>query len=159
MQINFEMIYSNYALYVIFVHILSAVIWVGGMIVVKLAIHPALHKIEDENIRIKTSLKTMGNLFNLAFPFVVLSLLTALVFLLGAKFSGWIVYAKEGIWTVMTINFLYMYIQRLRASFAYKKGDLDRVKNLVRFIPTRLLPLNILLGIAAIFLGVMFRGL
>jgi uncharacterized membrane protein len=152
-------IYENYATIVLFLHILSAVIWVGGMISIRFAVHPSLQKIDNPKIKLEKTLEIVGNLFNLVIPFILISLTTAIILLIGAGHNGLIVHLKEGIWTIMTVNFIYMYIQRFRANKALKADDFEKAKQLVKLLPNRLLPLNIFLGLAAIFLGVMLRGL
>ncbi len=151
-------IYENYAMIIIFLHILSAVVWVGGMIAIRLAVHPALQGIEDSKLKLSKTLEITRKLFHLVFPFIIISLLCALVLIIGAGYSGWKIYVKEAIWTVMTLNYIYMYIQRFRAARALKKDDIQRAKELIRLLPNRLLPLNIILGIIAILFGVMIRG-
>jgi len=152
-------IYENYATIVLFLHILSAVIWVGGMIMMRFAVHPSLQSIDNPKIKLEKTLEIVGNLFNLVIPFILISVTTAIILLIGAGHSGWIVHLKESIWTVMSLNFIYMYIQRFRASKAQKNDNLEKAKQLVKLLPNRLLPLNIFLGLVAIFLGVMLRGL
>ncbi len=152
-------LYENYATIVLFLHILSAVIWVGGMIMMRFAVHPSLQNIDNPKIKLEKTLEIIGNLFNLVIPFILISVTTAIILLIGAGHDGWIVHLKESIWTIMTLNFIYMYIQRFRASKALKSDDIEKVKQLVRLLPNRLLPLNIFLGLIAIFLGVMLRGL
>jgi len=152
-------IYENYATIVLFLHILSAVIWVGGMIMMRFAVHPSLQSIDNPKIKLEKTLEIVGNLFNLVIPFILISVTTAIILLIGAGYSGWIVHLKESIWTVMSLNFIYMYIQRFRASKAQKNDNLEKAKQLVKLLPNRLLPLNIFLGLVAIFLGVMLRGL
>jgi len=152
-------IYENYTTIVLFLHILSAVIWVGGMIMMRFAVHPSLQSIDNPKIKLEKTLEIVGNLFNLVIPFILISVTTAIILLIGAGHSGWIVHLKESIWTVMSLNFIYMYIQRFRASKAQKNDNLEKAKQLVKLLPNRLLPLNIFLGLVAIFLGVMLRGL
>jgi uncharacterized membrane protein len=151
-------IYENYTAIIIFLHIISAVIWIGGMIAIRLAVHPTIGSIEDDKLRLEKTLLAMRKLFHLVLPFIALIVFCGIVLVIGGGFTGWKVHTKEAIWTVMLLNYIYMYIQRFRASRAVKKGNLPRAKELVRLLPNRLLPLNIILGLVAIFLGVMLRG-
>jgi hypothetical protein len=66
--------------------------------------------------------------------------------------------AKEAIWTVMTANLIMMLIRRKKAEKAFylQQNDL-LVKNLT-LITKYMLPLNIMLGLVAIYLGVVLRG-
>ena len=68
-------------------------------------------------------------------------------------------FTKESIWTVMTLNFSYMYFQRYRAWKLFEAGKLSEARAKVKLIPNLLLPVNIALGIVALWLGVSLRGL
>ena len=151
-------LFENYATIIIFLHILSAVIWVGGMIAIRFAVHPSLQSIDDPQIKLGKTLQIVGKLFHIVLPFIFISLTTALIMLIGAGFSGWIVHIKETIWTIMTLNFIYMYIKRYKAMKLFNKGDLASAKKSVSILPTVLLPINIILGLTAIFFGVVLRG-
>lgn len=151
-------LFENYALFVIFLHIVSAVIWVGGMIAVRVAVHPSLQSIDDAKIKLGKTLQIAGRLFNLVLPFIFISLITALILLKGTGATGLLVHVKEGIWTIMTLNFFYMYTQRYKAQKLFNNGDLAGAKKSVSLLPNLLLPLNIVLGLSAIFTGIALRG-
>jgi hypothetical protein len=51
-----------------------------------------------------------------------------------------------------------MYIKRYKAVKLFDKGDLASAKKAVAILPTVLLPINIALGLIAIFCGVVLRG-
>ncbi len=151
-------LYENYAIIIIFLHIISAVIWVGGMIAIRFAVHPSLQSIEDVDTKLGKTILVMGKFFNIVLPFIFISLATALVLLIGAGFNGWVVHVKESIWTIMSLNFGYMYFKRYRAMKLFTKGDLVSAKQSIAMIPSLLLPINIVLGLTAIFFGVTFRA-
>lgn len=151
-------LFHNYATVIIFLHILSAVIWVGGMIAVKFAVHPTLQSIEDPKIKLGKALQIVGRLFNIVMPFIFISVFCAIIIIKGAGYTGGVIHLKEAIWTIMTINFFYMYIKRAKAQKLYNNGNLAEAKNAIKLIPSLLLPINIVLGIAAIFSGVVLRG-
>jgi len=67
--------------------------------------------------------------------------------------------SKEIIWTIMAVNYSYMYIKRAKAWKLFSKGEILAAKAQLNFIPNLLLPLNIILGIIALWLGVSLRGL
>ena len=58
----------------------------------------------------------------------------------------------------MTMNFMWMYIKRRKAQKLFDAGDLAGAKASVALIPKLLLPINILLGIIALWLGITLRG-
>jgi len=151
-------LYENYAVIIIFLHIISAVIWVGGMIAIRFAVHPSLQSIEEVNIKLGKTILVMGKFFNIVLPFIFISLATALVLLIGGGFNGWVVHAKESIWTIMSLNFAYMYFKRYKAMKLFSNGDLESAKQSIAMIPSLLLPINIALGLLAIFFGITFRA-
>ncbi len=151
-------LYENYATVVIFLHILSAVIWVGGMIVIRFAVHPSLQSIDDVKIRLGKTLEIVGKLFNIVMPFIFISLICALIIIIGGGYSGGIVHLKEAVWTIMTLNFFYMYIKRFKAQKLFNQEKFAEAKKCVAILPTILLPINIALGLVAIFAGVLLRG-
>ncbi|ARU48504.1 hypothetical protein [Sulfurospirillum diekertiae] len=150
--------FEHYKTIIIFLHILSAVVWVGGMIAIKFAVHPVIQTIEEPIIRLGNSLRIVGRLFHLVMPFIALSLICALLIIKGTGYTGELIYLKEAIWTMMTLNYTYMYIKRTLAQKSFDQGNFVNAKEHMRLLPTILLPINIVLGIVAIFLGVMLRG-
>ncbi len=67
--------------------------------------------------------------------------------------------SKEIIWTVMAVNFTYMYIKRAKAWELFSEGNVAEAKARLTWIPNVLLPLNIVLGLIALWLGISLRGL
>ena len=67
--------------------------------------------------------------------------------------------SKEIIWTIMTVNYVYMYVKRAKAWRLFRKGEIALAKAQLSFMPYVLLPLNIILGIVALWMGVCLRGL
>jgi uncharacterized membrane protein len=159
-MVNF---FGEYAAVLVFFHVLSAVIWVGGMIAIRVAVHPSLQSINDPKLKLGKTLEITGRLFNLVIPFILILIITATLMAVGLGFKGtdlyWLVHVKEVIWTVMTLNFIYMYIRRRAAQKLFDAGDLATAKAKVTLLPNILLPINIILGMGAIFSGVILRGL
>ena len=169
--------FGSFAHEIVFLHVLSAIVWVGGMIAIRLAVHPNLQLIEDPKVRLGKTLAITGKFFNIVIPFIVLIILTAVIMAVGLGFraaavdaSGNIiseaayttyqyVHIKELIWTIMAANFSWMYLKRRKAQRLFDAGELPAAKATVAIIPQILLPINIILGIAAIWLGITLRGL
>ncbi len=158
-MVNF---FAEYAAVLVFLHVISAVIWVGGMIAVRLAVHPSLQSIDDGKVKLGKTLEIVGRLFKLVIPFIMILIVTATLMAVGLGFKGtelyWLVHVKEVIWTLMVINFIYMYMQRAKAQKLYDTGELQGAKKLISKFPNLLLPINIFLGLGAIFAGVTLRG-
>ena len=157
-----EFFISEYGRLIIFFHVISAVIWVGAMIGIRVAVHPSLQKISDPMIRIPRSLEVMKRLFLFMIPVVFLLLLTALLLIVGFDFTApelySVVLAKEAIWTVMTVNLIMMLVRRKKAEKAFYLQQNDLLAKNLTLITKYMLPANILLGIVAIYLGVVLRG-
>lgn len=151
-------IFINYGTIIIFLHILSAVVWVGGMVAIRFAVHPVLQSIEDAPMRLGKTLQIVGRLFHMVIPFIFLSAVCGAFMLIGMGHSGGIIHLKEAIWTLMSLNFTYMYIKRTKAQALYAKGELAQAKATIHLLPNVLLPINLVLGVVAIFAGVMLRG-
>ncbi len=150
--------FSNYSTILVFLHVISAVIWIGGMIAIRVAVHPALQSIEDGKVKLGKTLQIVGRLFNLVIPFILILLLTGIIFELSG-IKGTLTHIKELIWTIMTLNFIFMYIKRAKAQKLFDSGKLEDAKKCVKILPTILLPINILLGVIAILIGVILRGM
>jgi uncharacterized membrane protein len=155
-------IFTEYSSIIVFLHVLSAVVWVGGMIAIRGAVHPSLQSIDDPKIKLGKTLQIIGKLFHLVIPFIIILIITATLMAVGLGFKGtelyWLIHVKEIIWTVMVINFIYMYIKRSKAQKMFDAGDLKGAKMSVSKLPNLLLPINIVLGVLAIFSGVTLRG-
>ena len=170
-------LFGTYAHEIVFLHVLSAFIWVGGMIAIRLAVHPNLQLIEDPKVRLGRTLAITGKFFNVVIPFILLLIITAVIMAVGLGFRAAavdvdgnvisevamqtynFVHMKEVLWMLMTMNFTWMYIKRRKAQKLFDAGDLAKAKASVALIPKVLLPINIVLGIMALWLGVTLRGL
>ena len=170
-------LFGTYAHEIVFLHVVSAIIWVGGMIAIRFAVHPSLQMIEDPKVKLGRTLAITGKFFHLVIPFIILLILTAVVMAVGLGFriaavdeAGniisqtaydlyQIVHIKEVVWMVMTANFSWMYFKRRKAQKLFDAGDLPAAKAAVALIPKYLLPINIALGILALWLGLTLRGL
>ncbi|HIP13739.1 MAG TPA: hypothetical protein EYG73_13605, partial [Arcobacter sp.] len=108
-------------------------------------------------------LQIMGRLFNLVIVFIILLFATGLTMAVamgghhGALKTLFL--SKEIIWTVMAVNFTFMYIRRAKAWKLFEKGEIKAAKAKMKWMPNVLLPLNIVLGVVALWMGVSLRGL
>ena len=155
-------LFANYANFILFVHVFAAIFWVGGMLAIRLAVHPALQHIEDPKIRLARTLEILKNFFSYVILMIVLLLASAVIMAVGLGFKGTplynIVLVKEAIWAIMVIVFIIIYIRRNQAEKLFIGGDLAGAKAKLAPISTYLIPLNIALGIAALYFGGTLRG-
>jgi len=155
-------LFQNFSAPIVFLHVISAVLWVGGMIAIRFGIHYSMQDIAEPRIKIERTLDNLRRFFNMVIPAIVLLLITAIIMIIALGFKGTPLYSvvivKEIIWTVMTIVFITIYLKRNKAQKAFEGGDFLTAKNQLAPIAKYFIPLNIALGIIAIFLGVTLRG-
>lgn len=155
-------IFINYSKYIIFFHILSAIIWIGGMVAIRFSVHYAMQNISEPKVKLARTLEILKRFFNIVIPAIVLLIITAVFMAIGFGFKGtplyMVVHIKEAIWTLMTAVFIYIYIKRNRAERAFISGDLEKTKSELSLIPKYLIPLNIILGLFGLYFGITLRG-
>jgi uncharacterized membrane protein len=155
-------LFKNYSSIIVFLHVISAVIWVGGMIAIRFAVHYSMQNIEDPKIKLGRTLENLKRFFSMVIPAILTLLITAIIMIIALGFKGTelysIVIAKEIIWTIMTVIFITIYIKRNKAQKAFDSGDFANAKNNLLPIATYFIPANIILGLIAIFLGITLRG-
>jgi len=156
--------FNNNANMILFIHVMGAMVWVGGMIAIRFAVHPVLQQIEDSNIRLSKTLNIMKNFFNIVKVFIGLIVLSAVFMAVGLGFKEsdpmlyQVVHIKEAIWTIMTILFTIMYLRRNKAEKYFISGDLSGAKEQLMPLSKWMIPLNIALGLFALILGGVLRG-
>jgi len=147
---------------IVFLHVISAVVWVGGMIAIRFAIHYSMQNILEPKIKLGRTLENLKRFFNIVLPFIALLLITALILIFGLEFKGTplnkFVHMKESIWIAMTLIYITVYVKRNKAQKAFDKDDFKEAKKLLEPIAKMYIPLNILLGLVAIYLGITLRG-
>ncbi|MBU0631898.1 hypothetical protein KKA17_04570 [bacterium] len=169
-------VFSEYKNIIVFLHIISAVVWVGGMIAMRFAAHQSIQLIENVPEKIARSAHALKRLFSIVTPFIVILIITAVIMSVGygfrtaavgmdgtvlndyAMFIYNAVHVKEAIWFIMTVNFIAMVIRRNKAARLIANGDLIGAASSLKLIAKFMVPLNILLGILAVYLGVFLRN-
>ena len=171
--------FANNGQLIVFLHVLSAIIWVGGMIAMRVAVHPVIarggvtdaqmllsHKIADilePKQRLGITMQTVGRLFNLVMPFIIILFATGLIMAvaMGGHYGDAkeLFITKEILWTIMAINYGYMYYKRATAWKMFNQGQVKEAKARMKWMANVLLPLNIVLGLVALWMGVALRGI
>ncbi|MDF1874192.1 hypothetical protein JHD48_00430 [Sulfurimonas sp. SAG-AH-194-I05] len=150
-------LFAEYKTLIVFLHVMSAVVWVGGMIAMRYAAHPSFMEIESGKEKLERVTHALKRLFTIVFPFTIILVATAVVMLIGydlksteyAQYG----YIKEGIWSVMFVNFIVMISRRNRAAKLLVEGDVAGAKFSMALVGKYMIPVNIALGVIAIFLG------
>jgi uncharacterized membrane protein len=152
-----EAFFAEYKTVIVFLHVISAVVWVGGMVALRYAAHPSFLEIESPQKRLERVADALKRLFCIVAPFVIILLVTAILMIKGYSISEgefkMYAYAKEAIWTLMFINLGMMILRRNKAQKALESGEFVVAKNQLGMIGKFMVPLNIFLGVVAIFLG------
>ncbi|OUR70829.1 hypothetical protein A9Q76_06420 [Arcobacter sp. 31_11_sub10_T18] len=147
---------------IVFLHVISAVIWVGGMIAIRFAVHYSMQNILEPKIKLGRTLENLKRFFNMLLPFIALLLITALILIFGLEFKDTplnkFVHMKESIWIAMTLIYITVYVKRNKAQKAFDEEDFKEAKKQLAPIAKIYIPLNIFLGLVAIYLGVTLRG-
>jgi uncharacterized membrane protein len=154
--------FKDYLSIIVFLHVISAVIWVGGMIAIRFAVHYSMQNIEEPKIKLARTLENLKRFFSMVIPAILTLLITAIIMIITLGFKETELYSvviiKEIIWSIMTFIFVTIYIKRNKAQKAFDSGDFASAKNNLLPIATYFIPINIVLGLIAIFLGVTLRG-
>ncbi|MBD3800184.1 MAG: hypothetical protein IE886_01800 [Campylobacterales bacterium] len=164
----------EYSTLIVFLHVLSAVVWVGGMIAMRFAAHHSFMELEPP-LRLARTAQALKRLFAIVTPFVVILIITAVIMAVGwgfraasvdangnvideAAFATYqLVHVKEAIWLIMALNLGAMILRRNKAQKKIDAGDFAAAKGLLGLIGKYMVPLNIILGVIAIYLGVTLR--
>ncbi len=150
-------IFLEYKVVIVFLHVISAVVWVGGMVAMRYAAHQSFLEIESPAKRLERIAHALKRLFSIVIPFVIILLVTAIFMIKGyglsqSDFSP-LSYAKEAIWSVMFVNLMIMILRRNRGERFLNEGNMVGAKGQIELIGKVMVPLNIALGVLAIFLG------
>ena len=133
------------------------------MIAIRFAVHYSMQNIENPRIKLERTLENLKRFFSLVIPAILTLLITAIIMIIGSGFKESTLYSlvivKEIIWSLMTIIFIIIYIKRNKAQKSFLNEDMNTTKNNLIPIANYFIPINILLGIVAIFIGVLLRGL
>jgi len=171
--------FANNAQLIVFIHVISAIVWVGGMIAMRVAVHPVVSRggvtaeqmlksdvmvdMLEPKQRLGITLQAMGRLFHLVLPFILFLFATGLIMAIatgGHKGELKTLFiSKEIIWTIMFVNYAYMYAKRAKAWQYFEVGQIKEAKAKMKWMANVLLPFNIVLGLVALWMGVSLRGL
>ncbi len=169
-------LFADFRTQIVFLHIISAVVWVGGMVAMRFAAHNSFMEIESPLHRLERIAHGLKRLFYIVTPFVIVLIITAVIMAVGLGFRAAavdadgnvideyamhiynLVHIKEVIWMIMAANLSVMFYLRSKAEKLLIKGDATGAKSKLGLIGKYMVPLNIVLGIVAIYLGVTLRN-
>jgi len=167
---------TNYTNQIVFLHVFSAVIWVGSMASARYSrVKPLSTLTKPEEFIFETQRYT--KFFKLMTPFIVILFITALIMALSFHDNAYdsdgfinsatavdllkMVHTKGGIWTVMAMNMGLMAWINHNASKSFNScsnvKECKRCKEALEIIYNYLMPVNIILGTIEIGMGVILR--
>lgn len=163
---------TDYTTEIIFLHVLTAVIWVGGMMAVLVITMRAKASVSDER-RLSGRAKLIKSYFKFLIPFILLMLVSSLFMSLGYRDNAYtedgfiidlnsiemykFVTMKGSIWSAMVLNMILMvWIISIAEKVDCKP---QKAQDCMWLVNTYLLPANVVMGCIAIYLGVSIRHL
>lgn len=149
-----DTLFSNYGTLIVFLHVLSAIIWIGGMIAIRFAVHYSVQTIQEPPIKLHTTLLNLKYFFNMVMVCIGTLLITAFIMAQALALDTTLVLFKEAIWTIMTIIFMIVVFKRKKAETYFKNNDFKNAKAQLEPIAKYFIPVNIILGLTALFLGI-----
>ncbi|OCL83154.1 hypothetical protein AAW30_01231 [Arcobacter porcinus] len=154
--------FTDYLSIILFLHLISVVVWIGGMIVIRFSVHYSFLQINDPKIKLGRSLENLRIFFNMVIVSIITIFTTAIIMHLAFDLSNSdlknIAFLKEFILVIMTLIFIVIFIKRRKAENLFKNENLALAKKELELISKYLIPINISLGLIEIFLGVSLRG-
>ncbi len=147
-------LFADFGTVIVFLHILSAIVWIGGMIAIRFAAHFSVQTIEDAKSKLQTTLLNLKYFFSMVIVCIVVLFITAIIMIQALGLNGSIVHLKESIWFIMTVIFLVVFIKRNQAQNCFDKQEYVKARLHLQPIAKYFIPLNILLGLCALFLGI-----
>ncbi len=127
-------LFNNFSTLIIFLHVISAIVWIGGMIVIRFAVHYSMQNIEEPKIRLGRTLENLKRFFSMVIPSIITLLITAIILILALDFKDTELYkfviAKEIIWFIMTPVQEILSIQYSLASAKAAIGRINKVLEL-----------------------------
>ena len=167
---------TNFTNQIVFLHVFSAVVWVGSMISARYGrVKPLRTLVKPEEFIFET--KRYTRYFKMMTPFIIILFITSVIMALSFTDNAYdsdgfileqsavellkMIHTKGGIWTVMAMNVALMAWINHKASKSFNScsnvGECKRCKEALEIIYNYLMPVNIILGTIEIALGVILR--
>jgi len=149
---------------IIMIHIASAIVWVGASFFFSMSVFPSLSQIPNERMIVRTTIRIIFRYLKVTFIASLLLLLTGIFLALNTKvyetnpILKTILYTKGYIWAFMTIAYYYAFSKAKSAKRICFKGDSILAVENLKVIANYIFVLNFILGLVAIYFGIMLRG-
>ena len=158
-----NLFFAEYARIILFIHVLFATVWIGGMIAIRFALHPSLVAVDDISKRLELNIAVLNRFFLMVSSAIVFIGITGIIMMLGIGFKSiptlyLTVHIKSQIWMLMAVIYGIIYFKFTKAKKMFELGDLDGAKQKIAPLAKWLIPINIFLGLVEIMLGIVLRG-
>ncbi len=159
-----EWLYQNFSFIILPLHLFSVVIWLGGMVMFVFSIYPSLMQIPNDKMMIRTSYRILRRYFHMLFIFIIFCALTGVVMEIAKHYEdrdptlSAIVGAKEAIWALMFMIFIFAYYKLNDTKNSCIADDVELAKDNIRLIAHYLFAISIFLGLVSLYFGLILRG-
>jgi len=157
-------LFGNFGRIVVFIHVISAAFLLGSMIMIRFIIKPILMAIDDEAMRYDRCIQILNKYTYYIFAAMLIIISASLTMSVGLGFEYAnptmfsMIHVKEAMWVFIAFNFVYMYSKLVNARRLYKKRNFFEVHENLGLIVNFLIPLNIILTLISVYMGVIIRG-
>lgn len=161
----FISLFSEYGRVFVFFHILGAIVWIGGTFAARFVAKPILYSFEDQKQRVQKTIEFLRRYFKFISLFAALIVITSVFMNIGMGFKYGnpthyiLIHTKEAIWTLMAVNFIFSYYKIKNAQKQMQEGDFAGAWSYIVMVLDYLLPANMVLGLIALYFGLVLRGM
>ncbi|WP_024953761.1 hypothetical protein [Sulfurospirillum arcachonense] len=152
-------LFGGFGRVIVFVHIIGAALLIGSMFTIKFIIEPTVEDIEDETIKYSRKIKILDK-----YTYFVFIVASSIIMNIGFGFQYAsptiysLIHVKEALSVFIAFNFAYMYIKLISAKKFFKTRSFFEVEKNLNIITLYLLPLNLLLSLISVYIGLIVRG-
>ena len=157
-------LFGDFGRIIVFLHIIGAAFLIGSMFMIRFIIKPTLMDIDDEAVRYSRCIKILDRYFYYLFGIMILIISASFTMSIGLGFEHAnptlysLIHVKEALWLFIAFNFIYMYTKLMNAKKLYKRREFFEVHENLGLIVNCLIPLNFILTLIAVYIGVIIRG-
>ena len=156
--------FNDYESFIIMIHITSAIIWIGASFIFVASIFPSLMQIPNDRMITRTTIRILYRYLKITFGFSFLLVFSGMIIVIAKNLTTngplieTIIYTKGYIWIAMTSLYVYALVKIKSARNICFHGDTLRAIASLKAVTNYAFTLNVLLGLIAIYFGIMLRG-
>jgi uncharacterized membrane protein len=145
------------------VHITSAIVWIGASFIFIVSILPSLMQIPNDRMITRTTIRILSRYLKFVLFFSLLLLISGLFMVFATDMAlrsptiDIIIDSKIYIWIFMSALYLYAFLKTKAARNICFYGDTLRAIAILKTTINYVFILNIILGLVAIFFGILLR--